>query len=584
MRSSLTDSLVVALAAAVSCTQDGPSIPERVAEICGDYCAALDGCGFDSPACPLECQEALEKSPEEQIDDCANRLYAFEEECDRFFRWIAGSDACAQALEADDKIVGQARWNRFRGDIGADGLMGIVETDDGYVVAGTTSPDGEQDAWIFEIDQQGEPGWEVVLGGDMPDSANTVRATGDGFVAAGWTQSDGDGELDSWVVKLDAAGGVEWDRTLGVAGDDRAADIGVVDGGFLVAGHTGLELSDQGVTDSQIWRLDDDGAVLWQTELGEPGVHDWLEAVHPLADGGCVAAGYTESPGNGDGRVLRLDAGGEVVWDRTVGGDGRDELMSVWAATDAGFLVAGAVDRYTSSQDAWVLAIDDEGETLWERRYGPNLSRESAWSIHPDEAGGFVFSGTRQEVGGETDDVWVVAADANGEKWLDEMVGLPTRDDLGAAVVPTRDAGYVVAATRGVGASGGDAWVLKLDGSGQSCTAGTGIYRSCYDDDEIWSFDECDSPVGQEEVCSEGLICVRDACVPPACRLSSCTADGFFYSCATLDYTIDYVYGGPGPDGVASLTVSYTNLLAVTCTYDSATTGTCTDGTSSCDF
>lgn len=568
--------LLVAFAATASCDDGGQTIPERVAEICSDYCAALQSCDFDHPACALECQEALEKSPEEQIDDCASRLQTWGDECEQFFRWVGESEACASALEADGKLVGQARWNRFRGDVGADGLSGIAETPNGYVVAGYTSPDGEQDAWIYEVDQQGEVGWEVVLGGEAPDAARSVRAAGDGFVVAGFMGSE------AWVVKLDAGGGVEWESPLGAGGWSTAEDVAVVDDGYLVLGHG--PGGDGGDLDGVVWRIDAGGSVLWQKELGVLGGADLLYAVEPEADGGCVAAGSAESAGNVDGRVLRLDADGEIVWDRTFGADGLDELRSVSISPEGWTLVAGTIDGYTDSQDAWVLAIDGDGEPLWERRYGPNLSREAAWSIHSDEGGGFVFSGTRQEVGGETGDVWVVAADAEGEEWLDEMVGVPTRDDVGAEVLPTRDSGYAVAAVRGLGASGGDAWLLKLDGAGQSCTAGAGVFRACYGADEIWSFDECDTPLEQEEICDEGLICVRDECVPPSCQISNCTTDGFFYSCATTDYSIDYYYRGPGPDGLSKYTVTFTNLLAVTCTYDSVTSGSCTDGTSVCEF
>jgi hypothetical protein len=123
-----------------------------------------------------------------------------------------------------------------------------------YVIAGVTySSDGDvteafgaSDAWIINIDINGNKIWQKSLGGSGIDEMQAVASTTDGgFLVAGWTASKdgdatgGDGWSEMWVVKLDQAGRKVWHKTFGGTGGERAQTIiaGSNDT-YLIAGYS----------------------------------------------------------------------------------------------------------------------------------------------------------------------------------------------------------------------------------------------------------------------------------------------------------------------------------------------------------
>src|SRR5205809_153959 len=89
--------------------------------------------------------------------------------------------------------------------------------------------------------------WQKCLGGSGNDNANSIRQTTDGgYVVAGSSGSvDGNvtgnhgGGADAWVVKMDSAGNLVWQKCYGGTGGDGATAIDQTsDGGYVVAGTT----------------------------------------------------------------------------------------------------------------------------------------------------------------------------------------------------------------------------------------------------------------------------------------------------------------------------------------------------------
>ena len=110
--------------------------------------------------------------------------------------------------------------------------------------------------------------WQKTYGGSGEDRAESIALTADGgYVVAGYSNSqDGDvtgnnGSFDYWVLKIDDMGDVEWQNSLGGSGVDRAFSVSqTVDGGFIVAGHVSSSDGDvtnfMGATDIWMVKLD----------------------------------------------------------------------------------------------------------------------------------------------------------------------------------------------------------------------------------------------------------------------------------------------------------------------------------------
>ena len=84
----------------------------------------------------------------------------------------------------------------------------------------------------------------------------------------------------------------------------------------------------------------------------------------------------TDRFGKRDYWILKLNPLGEIEWQHTYGGNADDQLTSIAQTTDGGFWVAGTSSSDTSgtkksvaigNEDIWVLRLDARGKVLWER-------------------------------------------------------------------------------------------------------------------------------------------------------------------------------------------------------------------------
>ena len=116
----------------------------------------------------------------------------------------------------------------------------MLNMNGGFVLAGSsTSSDGDltenkgqKDAWIAELDANGDLVWQESFGGSFDDGASSIQQTSDlGYIVVGQTSSnDGDvsqskGNSDAWIIKLSNTGDLEWEQTFGGSYSDRAAAV-----------------------------------------------------------------------------------------------------------------------------------------------------------------------------------------------------------------------------------------------------------------------------------------------------------------------------------------------------------------------
>ena len=192
-----------------------------------------------------------------------------------------------------------------------------------YIVAGETNSAnngnisstalGVRDFWIVKLGNTGNIIWEKRFGGSIEDLAYSIAQTSDnGYIVAGSTNStDGNitfnnGQGDFWILKLDALGNLQWQKTLGTLTYDQAYSVKQTpDGNYIAAGYvssnTGI-LESEPVASTQFWivKLDTSGNLLWQKSYGGNGA-ETANSIISTTDGGLVAAGYSLSnPDSGD--------------------------------------------------------------------------------------------------------------------------------------------------------------------------------------------------------------------------------------------------------------------------------------------
>ncbi len=309
--------------------------------------------------------------------------------------------------------------------------------------------------------------WDKTFGGRKEDIAKSIVQTSDGGLAvAGYTYSKGVGSQDLWVLKLDAWGNKIWDKTFGGSGSDYANSIvQTSDGGLAIAGST----TSKGAGDSDFWvlKLDALGNKIWDKTFGASG-EDTAESIVQTSDGGLAVAGATTSKGAGnyDFWVLRLDALGTMVWEQTFGGGENDGARSIVRTSDGGLAVAGATtSKGAGNYDFWVLRLDALGTMVWEQTFG-STENDGAYSIVQTSDGGLAVAGATTSKGVGNFDFWVLRLDALGTMVWEQTFG-GSKPDGAYSIVQTSDGGLAVAgATTSKGAGDSDFWVLKLDALG----------------------------------------------------------------------------------------------------------------------
>jgi len=266
--------------------------------------------------------------------------------------------------------VSQARhWSRTFGTGAVEAAAEVVATPDcGFAVAGYYDLTGGGDFWVLKLRASGQVEWQQSYGGPEPEGANSIDVCTDGgLFLAGTTQSFGAGEADYWVLKLTEEGAVEWQRAFGGRLGEGTPFVRATAGGGCYLVGTGGSFAVHGY---DIWalRLGRSGEVLWQKIYGLPS-HEWARAAAATADGGLIVASDTNAYGpDMDFWIFKIDAAGDIEWQKTYGIPEQDFAAAVIQTKDGGYLVGGAGRCATGfSCDAWILRLDKDGEILWEK-------------------------------------------------------------------------------------------------------------------------------------------------------------------------------------------------------------------------
>lgn len=361
-------------------------------------------------------------------------------------------------------------WARAYGSTDYEQASAVEQTaDGGYIIAGVTWSfgAGNDDAWIVKTDQNGTVQWQKAFGGSDFDEFRAIQQTADGgFITAGVTGSFGAGSGDAWVIKLDAAGSVQWQKTFGGSGYDEAHSIRkTADGGYVIAGKTSS--FGAGGEDAWVLKLAGDGTVQWQKAVGG-GLADSAKSIRETSDGGFVTAGVTWSSGaGGEALIVKLDSGGTVQWQKTYGGSGYDEFNSIQQAGDGGLIAAGMTGSFGAGNgDLWVVRFDATGNVLWQKTYGGSLAE---WSnaVYPASDSGFVVAGSTWSSGATFYDAWVLKLDSSG------AVSSCAAGFSGASSLETAgSAGTLNSASLTVSATAVSGQILAASATGTSAVAG----------------------------------------------------------------------------------------------------------------
>ncbi len=322
--------------------------------------------------------------------------------------------------------------------------------------------------------------WNKTIGGPSDDRAFFAVPAGDGYLIVGSSRSIVANTTVGWVLKLDENGNEVWNKTfLEGFGMEIRCVVNLTDG-FLLVGNQFLSSGD---VNGYVAKIGDEGNLLWQTFLDGGSLNKLFSGI--ATTDGFAVFGLTQlnDTAQSAGWVVKLNGEGNVVWNETYGQPNETALRSGVLAQDGDYIIAGYTDLPSvNNYDFYLLKIRPDGSLVWNKTYG-GVQSEKAYSMTKDAtADGYVLVGEVESQTTSTD-AWVLKVDENGNKIWDRTVGGKEADSP-AYVTQSKDGGYLVAGfTFSFGAGNRDFWLFKINDQGQvlfSCTQGDAGYQEAY--------------------------------------------------------------------------------------------------------
>jgi hypothetical protein len=365
-------------------------------------------------------------------------------------------------------------WEQFFGGSNNDQANHLLLTaDGGFLAAGYTESYGfgewgKPDFWMVKFHSDGQIDWEMTYGQpDSLDRAYFMLETTDGYLVAGERMEDivyghGAGGI---ILKMDFSGAVIWDYKYGGDEGDMLRHIQPTDDGFIACGTT--RSFGAGFIDGWVMKIDSNGVVDWQNNFGGDS-YEVFKQVYPTADGGYLAAGFTNSYGEGsyDIWVVKLDAAGELEWEETIGDANSNRMHCFCPTLDGNYILTGETENDDYIMELFVMKISPTAAVIWEETYPCNGEGEGQY-IEETVDGGYIIGGNDTNgIGGPwQSDGWILKISADGTFEEDYFVHSQANEGF-KVVRQTADAGYIAAGwNMSYGEGMCDLWLLRLNES-----------------------------------------------------------------------------------------------------------------------
>lgn len=348
------------------------------------------------------------------------------------------------ALLISNAASGQSTWRRTYGGGGSDRGGAVCSTaDGGFAVAGATGSFGQGgDGYVLRLDPEGDIVWSVYAGGEGAQRFDAIIELSDGgFVAVGTTQGSGQTGYDGYAIRLSELGVILWERAIGSDDWDFLKDVVEVEGGLVMVGDTYADTNG----DSDIWlvRIDAGGEVQWERRHG--GVFaDEGNAIATDTDGALIVAGAIgTTDGTSDAILVKWDEAGVFEWDASISTDSSDSASDVIIAEDGTFIIAGTTKGFSQFSEMLVARVLVDGQPDWLSHTG-QLDDWEAFGLVERPTGGFAVTGYTRAFGLGGKDMYLLLTTSDGSYDFGTTFGGGS-DEEAFDLDLTDDGGYVAA-------------------------------------------------------------------------------------------------------------------------------------------
>ncbi len=272
-----------------------------------------------------------------------------------------GQDAMLVFFSDTGKVVAVRNF----GGNGTEDIRGMaVCRDGGIVLCGSSdsysSVPGKIEGYIVKVDGAGKMQWSTTYGTALKNLIfNSIIETEAGYAAVGRVLEN-KGGTKGILAFLDGGGKFIWEKRFGDKGFNSFNCITKSKDGYMISGEfdTG---SRENTVDAWLVNTGMDGSFKWDKKFGWINP-DRFDRVILTDDGGVIAAGITESYGNGssDIYIVRTDALGNSLWAKYFGGRKDEYLGNLLRVGKNGYIAGGWSASYGRGEyDAWFVGFKE---------------------------------------------------------------------------------------------------------------------------------------------------------------------------------------------------------------------------------
>ena len=322
--------------------------------------------------------------------------------------------------------AGFVQWSKTYGGPADEEAFSVVQTNEGgYALAGSNGTMSHRGFLLVKVDSMGNHHWNNTYApapyevGPTYAAYSLVQTIDGGYALAGYGYTYGSIEgpsVNAYLVKTDWSGTMQWDELYGLAsrGEVAYSLVQTTDLGYAIAGSLGGEV---GGGDSWLVKTDSSGNMQWNQTYGGAD-YDEAFSVVQTNDGGYALAGGSASYSGGyySFWLIKTDLDGIAQWDRIYANTGDSEAYSLVQTEDGGYAMAGYILPYGSSySDSWLVKTDSYGNKTWDKTYGASDRDSCAYSLVQTSDGGYALAGYSSV------DAWLIKTDAFGQMSFSEI-------------------------------------------------------------------------------------------------------------------------------------------------------------------
>lgn len=377
---------------------------------------------------------------------------------------IAGDISLAQTQRASylAAVDDTARYFTFGGTKTEEFRDVALTSDSGFILVGTTNGYGQGNSSIYvcRANKKGKHLWSSVLGGSNIDKGySVISLSGDHSLVAGSSNSYGVNGYDGYLCKLSDQGMVIWQKTIGGTDWDFIYDMLLLpDSSIIVCGET--YSNSIGGSDAWVLRLDTQGNILWQKNLGGFG-DDAFKGISFLGQS-IYLCGHRQNS-DLDGYLVRLDLSGQLIFEKSFNFFGEDYFNAI-TNTNSNELImcGGSIHTDSVKNEFWIQQCDSNGNPGM-ALHGISIEDDYLNSILVRSNSDILVTGMKDPGGFGQKSMLTIQYDSIGGNFRAHTFGGPL-DEEAYKIIERPEGGMALSGyTNSYGAGNWDALLLLLD-------------------------------------------------------------------------------------------------------------------------